>query len=108
MKLAIETMICSLIISLMVLLGMYMNNVNIATGNAKQFCSAVSNRMEAADLAKEVQDACVQEAMEAGYKSLTFVETSGKLKITLTYQVEIPLFHMNKTYSVVQYAVDNE
>ena len=54
MRLAIETFVCAILISLLVLLGMFNQQVDMNTGNAKQFCSSAINRMESAEFANEV------------------------------------------------------
>lgn len=105
MKLAIEVFFCSILISLLVLFGMYMNNIDIATGNAKQFCSAATNRIIVADNANEVIEACKKDAEKAGYQlnvNVVLKEGHEIPEVTLKYNVRIPLFQINKEFNVKQ------
>lgn len=112
MKLAVETFICGILVSLLVLLGMYTQQVNISTGNAKQFCSSAINRMESAEFANEVVEECKSDATASGYQLNVTSSAKGdttSYTIVLTYKVKVPLFQFEKQYQVKQAAdIDNE
>ena len=110
MKLGIETFICGVLISLLVVLGMFSQQVDINTGNAKQFCSSAINRMESAEFANEVVDRCKSEAAASGYR-LTVTSAASGDTITyttvLTYKVKVPLFQFEREYQIKQAAEVN-
>lgn len=112
MKVAIETFVCAILISLLVLLGMFHQQININTGNAKQFCSSSINRMESAEFANEVVDECKSDATAAGYQLSVTSAASGNVTTytaVLTYKVKVPLFQFEKEYQVKQVAeLDND
>lgn len=110
MKLGIETFICGVLISLLVVLGMFSQQVDINTGNAKQFCSSAINRMESAEFANEVVTQCKSDATAAGYQLNVTSTTSGDITTytaVLTYKVNVPLFQFAKQYQIKQTAEVN-
>ncbi|CUP61301.1 Uncharacterised protein [Anaerostipes hadrus] len=110
MRLAIETFVCAILISLLVLLGMFTQQVDMNTGNAKQFCSSAINRMESAEFANEVVDQCKSDATASGYQLTVTSATSGDATTyttVLTYKVKVPLFQFEREYQIKQAAEVN-
>ena len=100
MRLAIETFVCAILISLLVLLGMFNQQVDMNTGNAKQFCSSAINRMESAEFANEA----------SGYRLTVTSAASGDTTTyttVLTYKVKVPLFQFEREYQIKQAAEVN-
>ena len=103
MRLAIETFVCAILISLLVLLGMFNQQVDMNTGNAKQFCSSAINRMESAEFANEVVDRCKSDATASGYRLTVTSAASGDTTTyttVLTYKVKVPLFQFEREYQI--------
>ena len=110
MRLAIETFVCAILISLLVLLGMFNQQVDMNTGNAKQFCSSAINRMESAEFANEVVDRCKSDATASGYRLTVTSAASGDTTTyttVLTYKVKVPLFQFEREYQIKQAAEVN-
>ena len=110
MRLAIETFVCAILISLLVLLGMFNQQVDMNTGNAKQFCSSAINRMESAEFANGVVDRCKSDATASGYRLTVTSAASGDTTTyttVLTYKVKVPLFQFEREYQIKQAAEVN-
>ena len=76
--------------------------------NAGEFFSQVIHRIETSYYSEDVIRVCEQKAIENGYSLLvedeTIYDDRKDLKVTLTYKIKIPLFHISKTESYIGYA----